>query len=64
MTSQTVPQCESSAAESSSETSPFVLEFYMVQGVGFRCMAYCDRNGKWRSAFNNDELYGDIHVLE
>lgn len=36
----------------------------MVEGVGFRCMAYCDKNGKWRNAFNNEELFGDIYLLE
>ena len=45
------------------ETSPFVIEFFMLQGVGFRCMGYRDRDGKWRSAFNHIELFGKIHVV-
>jgi len=36
----------------------------MVEGVGFRCMAYCDKVGKWRNAFTNEELFGDIYILE
>jgi len=36
----------------------------MVQGVGFQCMAYCDQDGKWRNAFNNEELFGEIYILE
>jgi hypothetical protein len=46
------------------EPTPFLTEFFMVQGPGFRCMAYCDHDGKWRNAFNNEELYGEISILE
>ena len=44
--------------------SPFELEFFMVQGSGFICMAYCNHDGKWRGAFDNIELPGAIRVLE
>jgi hypothetical protein len=44
--------------------SPFVLEFFMVQGSGFICMAYRNHDGKWRGAFGNMELPGAIRVLE
>lgn len=44
--------------------SPFLVEFFMVQGVGFQCMAYRNSDGKWRGAFDNRELPGAIHVLE
>jgi len=43
--------------------SPFLLEFFMVQGSGFRCMAYRNREGKWRGAFDDEELPGAIRVL-
>ena len=43
--------------------SPFILEFFMVQGSGFRCMAYRNDDGKWRGAFDNEELPGAIRVL-
>ena len=43
--------------------SPFVLEFFMVQGSGFQCMAYRNGDGKWRGAFDNKELPGAIRVL-
>jgi hypothetical protein len=46
------------------EISPFVLEFFMVEGSDFRGMAYRDPNGRWHKAFNHDELTGDISVLE
>ena len=46
------------------EMSPFTVEFYWVQGIGFRCMAYPDLDGKWREAFCNVELPGPIHILE
>jgi len=45
-------------------TSPFVLEFFMVQGTGFICMAYKKDDGKWRGAFDNKELPGAVRVLE
>ena len=51
-------------SERSSDSSPFMNEFFMVQGVGFRCMAYKDESGRWRSAFNHVELVGDIRILE
>ena len=44
--------------------SPFILEFFMVQGSGFRCMAYRNDDGKWRGAFDNEVLPGAIRVLE
>jgi hypothetical protein len=43
--------------------SPFLVEFFMVRGVGFQCMAYRNSDGKWRAAFDNRELPGSIHVL-
>jgi hypothetical protein len=46
------------------EGSPFLVEFFMVQGAGFQCMAYKDYDGKWHHAFNNKELPGLVHVLE
>ena len=52
------------AEEKLDETSPFLLEFFMVQGTGFRCMAYRNGDGKWHGAFNNEELPGAIRILE
>ena len=46
------------------EDAPFIIEFFMVQGVGFRCAAYRDLDGRWRDAFNNEELFGEIRILE
>lgn len=43
--------------------SPFLVEFFMVQGLGFVCMAYRNSDGKWRTAFDNRELPGAIRVL-
>lgn len=51
------------AVESASDDSPFDSEFFFVQGVNFKCMAYRDDLGKWRGAFNHLELPGMIHVL-
>lgn len=44
--------------------SPFDLEYFMVQGSGYICMAYRNGDGKWRGAFDNMELPGSIRVLE
>ena len=43
--------------------SPFLVEFFMVQGSGFKCMAYCDGNGMWHEAFGHIILPGKIRVL-
>jgi hypothetical protein len=45
------------------EMSPFLIEFFTVQGTGFRCTAYCDEDCKWHDAFTNEELFGDICIL-
>jgi hypothetical protein len=50
--------------EASNASSPFTVEFFWVQGSGFRCMAYQDQAGKWYEAFCNWALPGPIHVLE
>lgn len=52
------------AANEPAQTSPFILEFFMVQGPGFRCMAYCGADARWHSAFNGEELHGDIRILQ
>lgn len=52
------------AVEPPAEAAPFLIEFFMVQGPGYRCVAYCDQQGRWRNAFNNEELFGDIQILE
>ena len=53
-----------SAAEKRGEPSPFIFEFFMVQCVNFKCMAYRDQDGKWRGALDNLELPGFVRVLE
>lgn len=53
-----------SAAEDRGEPSPFIYEFFMVQCVNFKCMAYRDQDGKWRGALDNEELDGFVRVLE
>jgi hypothetical protein len=52
------------AREEALERSPFIHEFFMVQVDGFRGMAYCDEAGKWRAAYNNMELVGDVCLFE
>lgn len=41
----------------------FNFDFVLVQGVGFRCIAYRDQEGMWREAFNHREILGQIQVL-
>ena len=52
------------AAETPADTSPFIVEFFMVRGPGFRCMAYCGADARWHNAFNDEELFGDIQILD
>jgi hypothetical protein len=57
--------CEpESAVEKHAETSPFLVEYFMVQALGFRGMAYCDEDGRWRNAANRDFLLGRIYLLD
>lgn len=46
------------------EATSCLFEFFVVQGVGFQCVAYRDHDGRWRNASNNEELRGDISILE
>jgi hypothetical protein len=55
---------ESAPAIDGSAEFPFVLEFFMVEGLGYRGMGYCDRDGNWRNAFNHDRLMGRIYLTE
>jgi hypothetical protein len=38
-------------------------EIALVQGEGFRCMAYRDKEGKWRDYIRRMELPGKITVI-
>ena len=51
------------AAEYRNADSPFVSEFFLVQGTDYRCMAYRDSHGKWRAAFSHSEVPGSVRVL-
>jgi hypothetical protein len=49
------------------DASPFVLEhfkFCMVQGTGFKCMAYRDYDGTLRRVSDHKALTGSIRILE
>jgi len=35
----------------------------VVQCAGFRCLAYLDKDGKWRDAVRNNELPEVLEVL-
>ena len=59
-----MPLSEPVPSARQSEPSPFLIEFLLVQGIGFRCTAYRDPVGKWRDAFTNAELPGEIQILE
>ena len=61
MTTQTEPEAPVPGPE---ELSPFVREFFLVQTMGFRGMAYRDEHGVWRAAFNQHPLLGEVCVLE
>jgi len=61
----TIPHQESTTPAATPATAdPFILEFFVVRGPGFCCTAYRDQAGKWHEAFSNEELFGDIQVVE
>ena len=62
-TQATLPCAEPAFTAGPSEPSSTLLEFFLVQGMGFRCVAYRDRHGQWRDALNNQELLGEISVV-
>jgi hypothetical protein len=39
-------------------------EVMLVQCEKFRCLAFRDRQGRWRSPFSKMELPGVVHVIE
>ena len=39
-------------------------EVVLVQCEKFRCLAYRDKHGKWRSPFSKMELNGVVQVIE
>jgi hypothetical protein len=43
---------------------PPIGQTALVQGDGFRCLAYRDKDGKWRDAFHKRELKGSIQVIK
>jgi hypothetical protein len=43
---------------------PPVDEMVLVQCEHFRCLAFRDKHGKWRSPFGKMELNGVLHVIE
>jgi len=52
------------AVENPLNLSPFIHEFFMVQVNGLLDMAYCDEAGKWRTAYKDEELSGEICIFE
>ena len=59
------PKCRhQSMVPAKEEESPFINEFHMVQVLGFRCMAYRNGAGTWRGAFDDQELGGEVRVLD
>jgi hypothetical protein len=60
----TTPGTPMFAVKKSANTKPFSFGFFMVQGINFRCVAYRDQQGRWRDAQKQDELFGDIQILE
>lgn len=61
---QTLPPPEPPVFDESPAPGPFLLEFFTVQGPGFRRTAYCDPAGAWRDAYTNEELFGAVAVME
>jgi hypothetical protein len=43
---------------------PAIGEQVLVQAEGFRCLAFRDKDGKWRYTFHQGELQGTIRVVK
>jgi hypothetical protein len=43
---------------------PAIGEQVLVQVEGLRCLAFRDKDGKWRNAFSRDELSDTIRVIK
>ena len=39
-------------------------EQVLVQGKGFRCLAFRDKDGKWRDVFHQTGLQGIVRVIK
>jgi hypothetical protein len=46
-----------------SDARPNLERAVLVQGEGFRCLAFQDREGRWRNYFNRELLHGAIRIL-
>ena len=53
-----------SIGEESDILPPLPDELMLVQCEKFRCLAFRDRQGKWRSPFSKMELPRVVHVIE
>jgi hypothetical protein len=42
---------------------PPMGEAVLVQFEGFRCMAFRDREGKWRDCIRKEELHGTVQAI-
>jgi hypothetical protein len=43
---------------------PPIGEQVLIQAEGFRCLAFRDKDGKWRNVFGRGELPGIIRVIK
>jgi hypothetical protein len=50
-------------AKEQDAASPFLVEFFMVQGHGFTCMAYRSYDGTWRTAYENQVVPGVVRIV-
>jgi len=62
--SQATQVARAERSECKTEESPFLAEFFVVEGPGYRCLAYHDGEGRWRKAFSHIVLPGKIRIIE
>jgi len=53
-----------SNGENENGALPPVDEMVLVQCKHFRCLAFRDKHGKWRSPFSKMELHNVVHVIQ
>ena len=58
-----VPVSENTETMIRKRPLPQKTKSFIVQCVGFRCMAYRDSKGQWRDYFNDDEIAGEVTII-
>ena len=56
-------ESDAAPASGSAVGDPIEFQRYLVQCDTYRCLAYLDKDGKWRGAYDNREIVGVKNVI-